>query len=144
MKLRQNNKHLEKKNKNMKYTKAVLILENWYLLKKSWTNDWLVMKPFVWFLDYENRTWKIQVPLGFRTDFGSIPQCFWWIYNPTRYLAYILHDFLYSKKYYWKLSRKEADVILYQALKVEWMWFLKRCIIYFAVRIFWRKFFRKN
>ena len=142
MKSRQNNKHLEKKIKNMKYTKAVLILENWYLLKKSWTNDWLVMKPFVWFLDYENRTWKIQVPLGFRTDFGSIPQIFWIFFNPTRYVAYILHDYLYSWMTHY--SRKEADIILYQALKVEWMWFLKRYIIYLAVRIFWRKFFRKN
>ena len=131
----------------MKYTKAAELIKlekNWLLRKIPNSNCWEVMEYFSWIVNWKDKSGLIIVPKLFKTDFGSIPQIFWIFFNPTRYVAYILHDFLYSKKYYWKLSRKEADVILYQALKVEWMWFLKRYIIYFAVRTFWRKYFRKN
>ncbi len=126
----------------MKFTKAIKTLKNWHLMKKSWTNDWLVMKPFVWFLDYNNRKWKIEVPLGFITDFGSIPQLLWIFFNPTKFVSYILHDYLYSNP--WLLTRKECDIILIEALKIEWMWLLKRILIYLAVRLFGRRYFKNN
>ncbi|RKW24052.1 DUF1353 domain-containing protein [Candidatus Gracilibacteria bacterium] len=111
-------------------------------MKKSGTNDWLVMKPFVWFLDYNNRKGKIEVPLGFITDFGSIPQLLWIFFNPTKFVSYILHDYLYSNP--GLLTRKECDIILIEALKIEGMGLLKRILIYLAVRLFGRRYFKNN
>lgn len=119
----------------MKFTKAIKTLKNWHLMKKSGTNKWIIVEPFVWFLDYDNRSWKITIPLGFETDFWSIPQLLWFFFNPTKFVSYILHDYLYSNP--WTLTRKECDIILIEALKVEWMWWFKRLLIYFWVRIWW-------
>jgi len=117
----------------MKFTKAIKTLKNWHLMKKSWTNKWIIVEPFVWFLDYDNRSWKIIIPLGFVTDFWSIPQLLWFFFNPTKFVSYILHDYLYSNP--WLLTRKECDIILIEALKIEWMWWFKRMLIYFWVRV---------
>lgn len=131
----------------MNYTYAVYLHKNWSVMKKSWTNKWLVERPFIWYVNYERKTGLIYVYKNFETDFWSIPQWLWWFFNPTKYLAYILHDFFYSSKHSLEVqnySRKEADEILKEALKVEWMGIFKRNLIYFAVRLFWKKFFRKS
>ena len=129
----------------MKFTKAkVKLKENWLLQKIINTNNFLVKSEFFWILDYEKENSEIIiVPKDFCTDFWSIPQFLWWFYNPTKYLAYILHDFLYSKKYIWKIDRKESDKILLEALKVEWMNFIKRWLVYLAVRWFGLLFYKK-
>lgn len=76
----------------------------------------------------------IVVPVGFRTDFASVPRPFWRIippwgpYSP----AAVVHDYLYVSG---ELSRKEADQIfleLMERLGVE-KW--KRTAMYWAVRI---------
>lgn len=135
----------------MKYTSAVL-QKNWLLKKIPWTNQWEVWESFVWFLDYESKKTFVEIPKGFLTDFGSIPFFMRIFMNPTKYLAYILHDFLYSRK--WKIKtynwwfcfylRKGADDILIEAMNVEWAWFLEKLVVYVWVRLFGFLYFKKK
>ena len=114
----------------MKFTEArTKLLQNWLLQKIPWTEYWEVMQEFIWYLDYELKDEKIIVPKWFITDFGSIPLPLRLIFNPTKYVAYILHDYLYSEEWdivtlYWnkEYDRMDADNILADALQVEWMW----------------------
>lgn len=132
----------------MKYTTAAKLNQEGSLVKKSWTNLWKVKEPFEWKIYYDKpREYNIiQVPEWFETDMGSIPQCFWWLFNPTKYVAYILHDFLYHKKgkietkygivtHVFMFKRKRCDQILLEALKAEKCSFIKRWLIYLGVRI---------
>lgn len=140
----------------MKFTEAkrkINLAKNGLLQKMPNSKNWLVKNEFFWIVDYENmqNSEIIIVPKNFVTDFWSIPQFLWWFYNPTRYVAYILHDFLYSKRYTSPLApllnqrgeRKSADLILKEALKVEWMGILKRNLVYLAIRVFGWKFYKK-
>ncbi|PZM81831.1 hypothetical protein DLH72_05025 [Candidatus Gracilibacteria bacterium] len=130
----------------MKFTEAkrkINLKKNGLLQKIPNTNNFLVLSEFFWILDYDDEfSEKIIVPKYFVTDFGSIPQFLWWFYNPTRFVAYVLHDFLYSKKYIGDIRRKKADLILKEALKVEGMGKIKRNLVYLAVRIFGGLFYK--
>jgi len=68
-------------------------------------------------------------------------------FNPTKYLAYVLHDFLYGKdgaiihdNYIEEVrvdyTRKDADNIMREAIKVEKSWIIERNSIYLGVRLF--------
>jgi len=103
---------------------------------------WTLHEP----MDYEigrlGSGQKIEVPEGFQTDFGSVPQCFWWLVSPiglaTR--AFVIHDWLYHTQ---ELSRALSDSVLLEAMGVLGVPWWKRVIIYDAVRAFgwipWRK-----
>lgn len=131
-----------------KYTLAVKGFENGTLSKKIWTNLWKVENTFVWYIIYNDKQkeGRIIVPKWFITDFGSIPKSLWSIFNPTKYLAYILHDYLYSinNRLSINTTRKQADKILRDALKIEWMWLIKRNLVYLACRCFWFLFYKKK
>lgn len=138
-----------------KFTTATKLNQEGSLIKKSNTNLWIVKEPFEWQVEYnDDRYGKIIVPEGFETDFGSIPQALWWMFNPTKYVAYILHDYIYEM--YGQIpttlfdtpatldyTRKQADYVLLEALKAEKCPFIKRWLIYFGVRIWgwmaWKK-----
>lgn len=53
----------------------------------------------------------VRVPIGFVTDFASIPRAFWSILRPDGLYSYaaIIHDYLYWEQF---LSRSESDAIL--------------------------------
>lgn len=53
----------------------------------------------------------VRVPIGFVTDFASIPRAFWSILRPDGLYSYaaVIHDFLYWEQY---LSREDSDAIL--------------------------------
>jgi hypothetical protein len=77
------------------------------------------------------------VPTGFITDGGSIPRFFWrFIGHPfeSEYIArYVEHDHDYQTG---RIPRKEADDKLCDGLKADGMGFIKRNLVYFAVRLF--------
>jgi hypothetical protein len=77
----------------------------------------------------------IEVPEGYVTDFASVPRVFWPIIAPWgRYgKASVLHDYLYNEK---SLSRKEADKIFLQGMKVLGTKSWRRFCIYYAVKLF--------
>lgn len=162
----------------MKFTEAkrkINLEKNGLLQKIPWSKNFITKSEFFWLVDYDDEfSEKIIVPKNFVTDFGSIPRFLWGFFDKTRFVSYILHDFMYSKKYkdfeeekifkqffqensifLWlieeeidkyvnKKLRKKADKILKEVLKVEWMWFFKRNLVYLWVRLFWKKFFRKS
>ncbi len=136
--------------KIMLYTKAVEINKNWTLTKEIWTDLFMVQDLFIWYIDFKEKKIKATVRKGFETDFWSIPRIFWIFLNPTKYVAYILHDNCYAKKYVedennrrYPITRAEADDILFEALEVEWMCWIKRIIIWLWVRI-WGWIHRNN
>ena len=58
---------------------------------------WRVLEPFEYVATVGTTSWTITVPVGFITDFASIPRALWSILPPTgRYgKAAVIHDFLY-------------------------------------------------
>jgi len=135
----------------MKYTNAIKLWHNWLLKKIPNSNYWEVMEEFCWYINYNNKTKKIIVPVWFKTNFWSIPKPLRIFFNPTKYIWYILHDYLYSKewkiiyfdKYYLSYTRKESDLILLETLNLEKANILEKLCIYGWVRIWWFLFFKK-
>jgi hypothetical protein len=101
-------------------------------------------------LAYENgRTWTliadfayfsedlgiIRVPMGFQTDFASIPWGLWNLFPPSGpwARAAVIHDFLYRKS---GVTRAVADKVFLDAMKHLGVNWLTRHLIYRAVRIF--------
>lgn len=129
----------------MKYTQAVTLHTQWTLTKIIGTKRWRTASEFIWYLNYGDfKNNYVIVPRDFEHDFWSIPRMLWWLFNPTAYTAYILHDWLYENKEYsvseilkQSLTRKQADVMLIEALEVEGMGWVWRTMVYLAVRAFW-------
>jgi hypothetical protein len=59
---------------------------------------------------------KVRVPVGFVTDFASIPQAFWSALPPDGLYTYpaIIHDYLYWEQ---PVNRDEADLIFQYAME---------------------------
>jgi hypothetical protein len=96
---------------------------------------WVVMRPFGYDVGAEGSENRIDVPVGFQTDFASIPRPFWIILPKwgTYGNAAVVHDWLY-----WSQSRPRAaaDRVLYEAMGVLGVGAVTRFCIYHAVRIF--------
>ena len=116
----------------MKFT--IAMKHNWLLKKISWTKYWIVKEDFIWYVDYIEKKWRIVVPKWFTTDMASIPRPLWIFLNPTKFIAPILHDYLYTTK---ELTRADADLILLEALNIEWANILEKTCYYWGVRIGW-------
>ena len=81
---------------------------------------------------------KITVPKGFKTDFATVPPLFQ-VFFPVigRYnKAAILHDYLYESDSIPSLKRKKADKIFLNAMKILRVGFIRRNLMYLAVRLF--------
>lgn len=59
---------------------------------------------------------SVRVPVGFVTDFASIPQVFWTMLPPDGLYTYpaIIHDYLYWEQF---LSRDQSDLVLKLAME---------------------------
>lgn len=91
-------------------------------------------KPFVYVVKFEPYE-TVNVPVGFVTDLASIPKIFWSIIGGPngRYgKASVIHDWLYFKQTY---SRRKSDLIFYEAMRELKVNFVKRWLIYHAVRV---------
>lgn len=92
---------------------------------------------------------RFEIPAGFLTDYASIPKAFRNIYEPSgpaRFPA-ILHDFLYQRRGYgpYYKTRKEADDLFLEAMRLVGVDFIQRTTIYNAVRLFgWAYSFRPS
>lgn len=128
----------------MKFTKAIQLMQEWAFYKIKATNYFKTASNFIWYIDYTDKKEYINVPKDFVTDFGSIPQFLWWISNPTKYVSYVLHDYLYEVQGEWgKYTRKECDMIMLEALQVEWCNIISAYLKYLAVRLFWWQAWKK-
>lgn len=96
---------------------------------------WVLRREFFYDIGEEGSGDRVTVPVGFVTDFASVPSIFatvlpkWGKYGN----AVIIHDYLY-----WEGSRKrkECDFIFFEAMRVLGVSLLKRYIMYGAVRVF--------
>lgn len=88
---------------------------------------------------------NVEIPKNFKTDLASIPKFLWSFISPLEKhsRAAVVHDFLYSdqNEIY---NRKEADKIFLEAMKEDGVNVIKRNIMYFAVRLFGKIFFKKD
>ncbi len=85
---------------------------------------------------YDDEEFHVRVFGGWITDGASVPRIFWSIFPPVagKYLeAAILHDALYRVQ---ETTRKTADLIFLRAMEGLKVGFLKRWIMYLAVRLF--------
>ena len=75
------------------------------------------------------------VPIGFITDGASIPKIFWSLVgSPFTGLyrrAALIHDYFYHTQ---KVTRQYADKIFLEAMKYLKVSWLKRCLMWSAVR----------
>jgi hypothetical protein len=77
------------------------------------------------------------VPTGAPTDFASVPRIFvWFIPTYGKYTkAAILHDDLCRSASAGRFSRREADGVFRQAMRLEGVAFLRRWVMWTGVRL---------
>lgn len=87
---------------------------------------------------------RIVIPGGFITDFASIPSVLWGFVQPfgRHAPAAVVHDYLYALQQ--QGTRKQADFIFRAAMADSGVSFIRRNLMYFAVRLFGRKPFNHN
>ena len=88
----------------------------------------------------------IEVPVGFVSDYASVPTCLQGIIQSygNHEKAAVIHDYLYSAKCHIQITRKEADVIFLEQMKDLGVSYMKRKMMYRAVRLFGGTFWRRS
>lgn len=96
-------------------------------------HNWKVLQAF----DYQAQVDRYTVCRGQKTDFASVPRIFaWFIPTYGRYTkAAILHDYLCDLAHEDKFARRDADAIFRQAMRTLGVPFLRRWIMWAAVRL---------
>jgi hypothetical protein len=94
--------------------------------------NWALLTGF----EYRAQTERFFVPHGERTDFASVPRVFvWFIPRYGRYTkAAVLHDHLCRLSEEGTFGRRDADGVFRQAMRVSGVPFLRRWIMWAAVR----------
>ena len=108
-----------------------------------------VASPFTYYIDKLGGNLKVSIPIGFRTDFASVPRLFWRVIPPIGLYgkAAVVHDYLCENKHAWQIdnqgnsacymvSRKEADKIFRDAMQVLGVGKIKRNIMFLGVRLY--------
>lgn len=92
---------------------------------------------FIYYVGREGSEEYITVKSGFVTDFASVPRVFWSVLPPHgKYAkAAVLHDWLYTNAIE---SKRYADDVFNEAMKVLEVPTWKRVVMYQAVRLFGR------
>ena len=96
---------------------------------------WVVLRDFGYDVGEEGSADRIDVAIGFQTDFASIPRVFWAVLPRWgRYgNAAVIHDWLYWSQ---KRSRREADRVFLEGMGVLGVGLITRWVIFLAVRWF--------
>lgn len=97
--------------------------------------SWTVNQEFVYHIGGQDSGMAVVVPVGFKTDFASIPRLFWRILPPIGEYgkAAVVHDFLYASQ---TGSREWCDGVFLEAMTVLNVPAWKRYAMYHAVRFF--------
>lgn len=104
---------------------------------------WRVTVSFKFYVGAEIEDTWVYVPEGYLTDGATTPKFLWWLLPPWGEYgqAAVVHDILCDDLLIWKagqlhaISRKEADDIFYEAMKVAGVSFWKRWLMYGGVRL---------
>ena len=96
----------------------------------------VLLEEFVYEIGAEKSGIIIRVPIGFVTDFASIPRLLWSIVSPVGQhgKAAVVHDFLYRKTS--GFSKILADAIFFEAMELLGVPWYRRWTMYLAVRFF--------
>ena len=102
--------------------------------------NWELAEP----LRYKTDKGIVEVPKDYVTDFASIPRLLWVLLPPTGRSygkAAVIHDYLYT--YGGQIpnsevvfSKRDADRIFLEAMRLLGVRGIKRTIMYWAVRLF--------
>lgn len=94
-------------------------------------------------LIYKGSRETFTIPAGFETDFASVPRIFWSVLPPHGVYsrAAVLHDWLYIEQ---PVSRKDADGLFRRSMKELGVGYLKRTVMWLAVRTFGAKAWNRN
>lgn len=111
------------------------------------STEWRIERSFIYYIDKENESYII-IPVGFITDFASIPRIFWSILPPFGQYAQAatIHDYLFEGGliHHGELSAgctyQEANDIFNEAMKVLKVPKWKRIIMYSAVCMYVKLF----
>lgn len=113
---------------------------------------WKVVAPFEYHLGDADGPEFVDIPVGFQTDFASIPRLLWNILPPDGLYgkAAVVHDWLYktrlirldcdicaaAKRVHSRLcDRYEADRVFLEGMEVLGVGWLTRHVIYRGVRL---------
>jgi len=98
-------------------------------------STWVMVRAFGYDVGSEGSGNHIEVPIGFQTDFATIPRPFWVILPKWgRYgNASVIHDWLYWAQ---PRARLEADAIFFEAMGVLGVSAPVKYVLYGAVRLF--------
>ena len=105
--------------------------------------NWVIIKDFGYDVGKEDSGNKINVPIGFITDFASVPRFLWWfIPRWGKYgNAAVIHDYCYWEQQY---NRKEVDNIFREGMEVLRVENARIFILHWAVRLFGYMAWGKN
>lgn len=105
---------------------------------------WVLVEDLVCRLTLDGIEFILRVPAGFETDGASVPRFLWFLFPPIGdyYRAAVIHDYLYSRA--GECSRFLADSIFRDAMREDGVPALRRILIYYAVRIFGRRGWRRR
>ncbi len=97
--------------------------------------NWVIKKDFGYEVGNEGSGEVIDVPMGFATDFASVPRLLWWLFPKWGKYgnAAVIHDYLYWDQRY---SRMRSDDIFLEAMKVLEVDQLTAWILYQSVSWF--------
>lgn len=106
---------------------------------------WEVIAPFEYGVGAETSDTKVVVPIGFITDFASVPKVLWNLLPPTGSYgkAAVVHDMLYQHPWVQipgpvatkSLDRKSCDDIFNEAMGVLQVGKWTRRMVYSGVRV---------
>ena len=106
---------------------------------------WILLSPFTYRVGSVDSDEVISVHAAFKTDFASIPHWAWPVMgHPAgkHGKAAVVHDYLYQHPH--GRSRRRCDQVFLEGLKVLGVGWLKRTVMYSAVRVGgrgpWRKY----
>ena len=108
-------------------------LDNDVVVKTFGDKQWTLVEQ----LRYQGNQNLFTVPANFKTDFASVPRVFvWFLPRYGRYTkAAILHDYLCDEARAGRLKRSDADGLFRRAMMELEVAFLRRWIMWAAVRI---------
>ena len=94
---------------------------------------WVIDFPLIYIPDILG---KIIVPLGFETDFSSVPRIpiVYMLFGDRAHRESVVHDFLYRKDALPAATREQADDVFLEAMKCRGKGFFVRYAMYWGVR----------
>lgn len=119
------------------------------ILVESYGDDgkqWILRRTFKFYYKTSLCKVYIRVPIGFITDFATIPRSLYSIFPPIgRYnKAAMMHDYLYDASCHLKISRKDCDLFFLQSMEILGVKKWVRYALFLAVRLFGKKHFKHN